>query len=111
VGLALADTARRQRRAFAGCWFNGAVQAAYRWPRGQAPPDELLAFATVGASGGTSYDAALGWGLTVLDERPFQQADLVLVTDGECDLDPAIRTRLDALRVFRQALLALAQVW
>lgn len=46
----------------------------------------------------TSYDAALGWGLGVLEEQTFRTADLVLITDGESDVDRETLARLAHLR-------------
>ena len=98
VGLAFADTARRQKRDFAACYFDTRVLQEFRFPKGKLTPQEILGFATQGAGGGTSYDAALGWGLGVLQEQTFRTADLVLITDGECDVDAGTLAALAHLR-------------
>ena len=98
VGLAFADTARRQKRDFAACYFDTQVLQEFRFPKGKLTPQEILGFATQGGGGGTSYDAALGWGLEVLQEQTFRSADLVLITDGECAVDDSTLAALAHLR-------------
>lgn len=98
VGLALADTARRQKRDFAACYFDTRVMETFRFPKGRMMPQNILQFATAGTGGGTSYDAALDWGLEVLEEKTFRTADLVLITDGECDVSEHILRRLQTIR-------------
>lgn len=98
VGLALTDTARRQKRDFAACYFDTRVMATFRFPQGRLVPQDLLHFATVGTGGGTSYDVALSWGLEVLGEKAFRTADLVLITDGECAVSEEILRHLQTLK-------------
>lgn len=94
VALGLSDCARRQHRPFAVCVFNAAVQSAWTAPRGILAPQDLLALATVGASGGTSFQAPLQWALDQLQTTRFAAADLTLLTDGEDQLSDAFRTTL-----------------
>lgn len=94
VALALADTARRQRRDFAACAFNAKLQGQWDAPRGRFAPDGLLGLAQLGADGGTAFEPPLQWALDRLAQHRFRQADVVLITDGECRLAAAFRDRL-----------------
>lgn len=96
TALALLDLAHRQRRDFAAAYFRGpgAPVEAFRFPRGDVDPRDLLAFATVGADGGTDFQGPLSWALEVLGESRFRRGDVVLVTDGECALPEAFRARI-----------------
>jgi Mg-chelatase subunit ChlD len=98
VGLALLDTARRQHRGFAACYFNGGVQATFDWPQGRVSPQEMLAFATVDASGGTDFTAPLAWALTQFDRKTYAHGDLVFVTDGQAPVDASVLQRWQTVR-------------
>ncbi|PSR26831.1 MAG: hypothetical protein C7B46_19750 [Sulfobacillus benefaciens] len=86
VGLALMDTARRQKRDFGAVFFNGDLQAEFIFPKGQASPQDILRFAQVGATGGTKFEPPLRWALAQLESARFKNADITVITDGECRL-------------------------
>ncbi len=94
VGLALMDTARRQKRDFAAVFFDTQILAEFRFERGKAPPEEIFRFATVGANGGTSYEVPLSWALGVQAESRFRHADIVMISDGECMVPDEFYQRL-----------------
>ncbi len=98
VGLALLDTARRQHRGFAACYFNGGVQETFDWPQGRVTPQEMLAFATVDASGGTDFTPPLDWALTQFDRQAYAHGDLVFITDGQAPVDASVLRRWQTLR-------------
>lgn len=85
VGLALADTARRQRRHFGVVTFDTRLGFHGCWPKGQIPPADVLALAEHGCGGGTAFNPPICWGLEQLEQSIFHHADLVLITDGGDD--------------------------
>ena len=94
VGLALMDSARRQKRDFAAIYFDTQILAEFRFERGKAPPEEIFRFATVGANGGTNYEVPLSWALEVQGESKYRNADIVMISDGECAVDEEFYKRL-----------------
>ncbi|MDA8344629.1 MAG: VWA domain-containing protein [Thermaerobacter sp.] len=94
VGLALMDTARRQKRDFAAVFFDTQILAEFRFERGKAPPEEIFRFATIGANGGTSYEVPLSWALDVQAESKLRHADIVMISDGECAVSDEFFNRL-----------------
>ncbi len=100
VGLALMDTARRQKRDFAAVFFNGDVVAEFRFEKGKAPPAEILRFAQVSAGGGTDFEPPLTWALSQLETARFKNADITFITDGASRLDEAF---LDAVLAKKRA--------
>ncbi|NMP24602.1 vWA domain-containing protein [Sulfobacillus harzensis] len=82
VGLGLMDTARRQKRDFGGVFFNGDLVAEFVFPKGKASPQDILKFAQVGASGGTSFEPPLTWAMNQLETQRFKNADITFITDG-----------------------------
>jgi len=113
IGMALAGTARREKRSATIADFNGSVCRARRFERdGSAVDlvsgrefgsfvDAVLDVASASTSGGTSFDRALGWGLDRIVEagdRDESRADLVVVTDG-CDaVSDSVVEQMAALR-------------
>ncbi len=98
VGLALMDTARRQKRDFAAVFFDTQILAEFRFERGKAPAEEIFRFATVGANGGTNYEVPLSWALDVQGESKFRHADIVMISDGECMVPDEFYNRLMAAK-------------
>ena len=98
VGLALMDTARRQKRDFAAVFFDTQILAEFRFERGKVPPEEIFRFATVGANGGTDYQVPLSWALDVQGESKFRHADVVMISDGECMVPDEFYNRLMAAK-------------
>ena len=88
VALALLDIAQRERRVFALLCFDGAVKFEVVVRPGEPLPEQAL---FVGCSGGTSIAAAVQRGLEIIREHPGQlrKADVMLITDGGSDVEPA----------------------
>lgn len=104
VGLALLDIARSQKRDFAAAYFQDPKSElqTFRFPRKEpADPREVLRFATVGADGGTDFEKPLGWALDVQEEAAFKAADIVMVTDGFCQVSDEFHARLMAAKESR----------
>ena len=95
LALALFEQARAERRTFALVAYNAAPFHVEVVRPGSALPEEAL-FTRCG--GGTSIAAALGRGLDLVGEARGElgRADLVLVSDGEDDPDPAPELRARA---------------
>ena len=88
VALGLGEIASRQRRAWAGIVFSGPGDfATFLASRGHLDPESLLQFATASYGGGTDWDGPLREAMRLIDaESDLTAADIVLVTDGICQL-------------------------
>lgn len=101
VGLALYDIAKHQKRDFAAAYFHGpgAELEIFRFLKGTEPEaGEIIRFATTGASGGTTFEEPLRWALETQGESAFKNADVVMMTDGECALPDDFREELLAVK-------------
>jgi uncharacterized protein with von Willebrand factor type A (vWA) domain len=96
VGLALVDTARRQKRDFGAVFFNRDIVAEFLFPKGQAAPADILRFAQVGPSGGTDFEPPLTWAMQQLETARFKTADITFITDGENRITDDFLQRLQA---------------
>jgi len=97
VAAALADAAVRDRRRCHAFAFNAQVA----WERDITTADRLgvLELASIDATGGTSYDAALTHAMDQIEtDRTLEHADIVLVTDGECAVSGPVVDRLQTFR-------------
>ena len=90
VALALLATATRQRRAWHLVAFNGAISRELELPPGQATAADLQQALDHRCAGGTDFDAPVLRAIDIIRSSPtMRQADVVVVTDGEDELEPA----------------------
>ncbi len=87
TALALVDTAQRQKRHAAVVFFNTQVMGQHHFKPHEKDAEKLAAVATMGVSGGTDYWPAFLVGLALIKEKHFEAADLVVITDGCCDIN------------------------
>jgi uncharacterized protein with von Willebrand factor type A (vWA) domain len=91
VCIALAQLAQQKNRNFAVIEFAGkdyrtgiAQMRVHKFPQGKIGTEALIDLASHFFSGGTEYQAPLTEALNICDEEGFKEADIVMMTDGEC---------------------------
>jgi len=88
VCLALLSTATRQKRAWHLVAFNGSIRREIEVPAGQATAEVIQQALDVSCSGGTDFDAPVLRAAEIIRTfRVMKRADVVLITDGEDDLE------------------------
>lgn len=90
--LALLDQARAQRRDYTAILFaSDDQQQLFSFPAGQADIEQVLDLAGHFWAGNTDFQVPLGQAAEILarqhDTDGIQKGDIVLITDGECDVD------------------------
>jgi uncharacterized protein with von Willebrand factor type A (vWA) domain len=98
VALTLLEIARRQRRLFRFICFASADTPLFtrdlnpreRW---EVRTDRALDVAEYFPGGGTDFETPLSAALDCLGTARYRRGDVVLVTDGECDVSPEWRAR------------------
>jgi uncharacterized protein with von Willebrand factor type A (vWA) domain len=113
VGIACIATAAKEKRDVLVMGFDDEVRYSVRiQPNGYATRNDkpingvaaaAMTIASVDCGGGTNFDVAFKRGLDVIST--IERADLVFVTDGQCDVSKTLLDRLNAskalgLRVF-----------
>jgi hypothetical protein len=95
VALALLEVAQRDRRPFALLGFDTRIRSEHVVKPGQPLPEEAL---FVSCDGGTDIDKVMRRALEVikLNPSPLKKADVVLISDGESDIDLAPQFRQEA---------------
>ena len=90
VALALLSTATRQRRAWHLVAFNGAIVREVAIAAGKASAADIQQALDHGCSGGTDFDAPVLRAVDLIRTSPImRQADVLIITDGEDELEPA----------------------
>jgi uncharacterized protein with von Willebrand factor type A (vWA) domain len=103
VILALMVIARLQKRDFGVVHFSAGGQLqTWRFPKAIAQTEELLACCDFLFNGGTSFDEWEGEALKLVEESMFDQADLVVISDGDARITPAIREDYTTRRTARK---------
>lgn len=92
VGIALLHIAFRQKRDFYGIIFSSSYDPLleFNFPKGIATPTQVLDFAEAGYHGGTDFETPINRAVEVLkdqfNDEGSQKGDLVMITDGECQV-------------------------
>jgi len=96
VALGLAEIAAREKRAFAYALFAGPQDnlISAEFTCGHPTPEQLLALAQGFIGGGTDFEQPLKYAVDKLSESKFSQADIVVITDGECQVSEEFRAML-----------------
>lgn len=99
VALALLNIANRQNRDFYGILFSSRGDKMHEWyfPRGKAEVDQVLDFAEYFIGGGTDFELPLSRATKILEQQfsdeKAQKGDLMMITDGECQVSTEWRDR------------------
>ena len=94
MALVLAEAAHRNRRSCAVIRFASATQVeAHVFRTGQYSVEDVFAMCESFFDGGTEYTAPLDRAMTLIEEEGFTNADVVMLTDGECCVPEAFVER------------------
>jgi len=93
IALALADMANRQKRLYRAIFFDTEVQAEFDFVPGEKNVEDFLKMARIGVGGGTNYTPALKRATQLIADgksqnKAYEKADMIMITDGYCALDP-----------------------
>lgn len=89
VCLALLSTATRQKRAWHLVAFNTGIRREVAVPAGKATPALIAEALDTRCAGGTSFDPPILRAVEVIrTAKSMKRADVVVITDGESDMDP-----------------------
>ena len=93
VSLTLMDIARRQRRLFRAVMFSSGntikVLDVNRERRYQPDLNKVMELAEYFPGGGTDFEAPIDAAMDLIEEKKLKRADIVIITDGECQVSPA----------------------
>jgi uncharacterized protein with von Willebrand factor type A (vWA) domain len=107
VGLTLMDIARRQRRLFRAVLFSAGegslrVLDLNRERRYEPELAKVIEMAEYFPGGGTDFQQPIDAAMALLEDRKLKRGDIVMITDGECQVSPEwlahLRERKDVLQ-------------
>lgn len=103
VALTLLEIAESEDRKFALIHFSGpeSVKSDIFIPKQYTLEDKLRAAETF-LDGGTDFHSPLKEALRLMQEEHFENADIVFITDGECELPESYIAELRAVQVERR---------
>ena len=93
--LAMYSIARKQKRDFSVMLFNTAVTKSIVIKKGEHKAQDLIAILTAGTGGGTSFEIPLTRASELIQADKNNKADLVVITDGICDITDDFKTQYD----------------
>jgi uncharacterized protein with von Willebrand factor type A (vWA) domain len=99
VGMAILSTATKQKRAWTGIGFSYGINHERTIEPGEATIDDVTQALVRKPSGGTDFDPPLLRACEIIEtSKSMHKADIVLITDGEDDVDDATAKRVNKLR-------------
>jgi uncharacterized protein with von Willebrand factor type A (vWA) domain len=84
--LAMYSIARKQKRDFSVLLFNTEVVKEVYIKKGEHRTEDLIGILTAGVGGGTSFESPLSRAIELIKTEGHKKADLVVITDGICDI-------------------------
>lgn len=88
IALGLLTIAIKEKRAFAIVLFSDASKIkTWSFTAGPPPLDKLCEALEAFPSGGTDFQAALDTSLKLCEDDKLNRADIIFITDGECEVD------------------------
>ncbi|MGE0885438.1 MAG: hypothetical protein AB7P14_17970 [Blastocatellales bacterium] len=102
VMLALQSIARMQKRDFAVIHFSGVGNLRVNlFPKGKSTPDELIVCAEHFFNRGTVFEEWMEQALELVDASAFEKADVICVSDGLTEIEPATQEEWKKRRAVR----------
>jgi uncharacterized protein with von Willebrand factor type A (vWA) domain len=103
VALGLLLIARRQKRHIVvGHFGNADVYQDWMFREGKAPPQELLDCAELFFNSGTNYQRPLEEILKHIETSEFKKADLIFITDGECNIPAEFQKKFNEAKKMKE---------
>ena len=100
VAMTLLEIAAESRRRFALIHFAGSSSCQVDIFRpGEYTLEDKLSVAETFLGGGTNFERPVREAIRLMDTEGFEKADVVFITDGECELPDACRQELQAAQV------------
>ena len=95
LALAVQDICAHEGRKFALIHFSGKDEVRTdRFLPGKFTAEELLAAAEHFFDGGTDFETPLKEALRLMDKEAFENADILFITDGYCDISDSLAEKL-----------------
>ena len=88
VALGLLTIAKHQKRSFAVVHFGSRSECqVFYFPKGKVNIDDLLDWLRFFYNGGTDFERPLSEAIKIIQQEPdFHKADIIFITDGECQV-------------------------
>lgn len=95
LALAVQDICAHEGRTFALIHFSGKDEVRTdRFLPGKFTAEELFVAAEHFFDGGTDFETPLHEALRLMDEEAFENADILFITDGYCDISDSLAEKL-----------------
>lgn len=88
TAMGLLDIALKEKRAFAVIFFSSKTtpMKVIEFGVGENDPEKIYDLGTFYMGGGTDFETPLDEAVKLLEKSVYNKADIVLLTDGECDV-------------------------
>ena len=87
VALSMLEIAHSQKRDFAAIMFSSRADDPIVISKNEINPNKIIAIGEEFSNGGTDFKSPLSKSLDLIKTSKFKKADIVFITDGDCDID------------------------
>jgi uncharacterized protein with von Willebrand factor type A (vWA) domain len=98
TAMGLLDIANQEKRDFVAVFFAGPQTPlkVMEFRKGQGDPEKIYELGTCFLSGGTGFEDPLNKAVELISQSPYQNADIVMLTDGICEVsEPWLKSFLE----------------
>ena len=95
----LIEVAKKEKRDIGICIFSsGGEMSTFLIEKGKVDPQQIVQILEIMYAGGTNYYEPLEWALDLAKKSLFKEADIVMITDGDCYLNNSQLSRINKLK-------------
>jgi len=100
IMLSMMRECQKRKSDFLHIPFSGNINNVTRYPKGGGDVETVLKAVATMPDGGTSWTKAIRRAIKEYRANPeqYKNADIIMITDGWCDLDPTVQHELAALK-------------
>lgn len=98
LAVGILEVAQLQKREFACIPYDSHCRKTTIIHKDEISPDKIIGIAEERATGGTDFEAPLREASKLIEDSNFKEADVVLITDGDCCISDEFRRKFKQLK-------------
>ena len=98
VAIAMLEIAHSQHRDFACILFDNNAQEPIIIAKDKLEPEKVVDIAEIFTYGGTNFEKPLKKAMEVIENQKFKKADILFITDGECNVNDSFLRKFNAVK-------------
>ncbi len=102
VTIGIMEVAEMQKRDFACIIYSNITEKPIVIKKNEIAPEKVIEIATLFHGGGTDWASPLSEAMELIETATFKDADIVMITDGECRLSDQFLKKYKAIKEVKE---------